>query len=161
MSPDPSSGSVRDPSGDPSDGGAAGLPSVYSGDFEEFWHTFPRKDGKREALKAWKKLTGAEKASAITDVPRRTEANWAGRDTDKIPHAATYLNQRRWEDDLAANRIAVLAPRRLSPKRQELFESIQRHQARERSNGSVTGAEGAHEGRRDLDTPADGRGGGG
>ena len=146
MAPDPSSGSVRDPSGDPSDGGAAGLPSVYSDDFEEFWHTFPRKDGKREALKAWKKLSGSEKASATADVPRRMKANWAGRELDKIPHAATYLNQRRWEDDLAENRVATPAPPRLSPKRQALFESIQRLEAREASNGTVSGGKGSSEG---------------
>ncbi len=159
MAPDPSFRSIRDPSADPPDGDAAGLPSVYSDDFEEFWRAFPRKDGKREALKAWKKLSGSEKASATADVPRRMKANWAGRELDKIPHAATYLNQRRWEDDLAENRVASPAPPRLSPGRQAAFESIRRLEAREASNGTVSGGKGSPEGQHYLDAAAHGRGG--
>jgi len=111
MTPDPSSGSVlSDPSEDPP-GGAAGSAFKYPDDFEEFWRVFPGStDGKREALKAWKKLTSVEKATAIADLPLRLAANWAGKETDKIPRASTYLNQKRWEDDLQANRIPAPAP---------------------------------------------------
>jgi hypothetical protein len=159
VAPDPSSGSVlSDPSMDPSTGGAAGSGFKYSDDFENFWFTYPHKEGKVEAFKTWKKLTSAEKAIAVADVPLRLAANWAGKEMGKIPYGSSYLNQRQWEDDLVqANRIVVPAPRRLSPKRQELFESIQRLEAREASNGTVSGGKGSSEGQHNLDEPADGR----
>ncbi len=162
-SPDPSSGSVRDPSDEPSNGDAAVSAFAYPHEFEEFWRAFPRRDAKREALKAWKKLTNAEKALAVADVPERMQANWAGRELQMIPHAATYLNQRRWGDDLAQNQTALPRARpQLSPKRQELFDSIQRAQAREASgNGTVGSDEGAVKGIGDLDESAVRRGGAG
>jgi len=114
MSPDPSFGSVlSDPSEDPSRG-AAGSKFKYPDDFEEFWRIYPNGNGKREALRAWKKLTSIEKATAAADVPRRLTANWAGKETDDLPHASTYLNQKRWEDDIMANRIAGPA-RKVAP----------------------------------------------
>ena len=92
-----------------------GTGAVYPLEFEKFWRIWPgATDGKTEALKAWKKLTSAEKAMAIEDLPLRLKANWAGKETDKLPRASTYLNQKRWQDELRPNRIAALAPRRLS-----------------------------------------------
>jgi hypothetical protein len=115
MAPDPSSGSVlSDPSKDPPSG-AAGSKFKYSDDFEEFWRIYPNRNGKRKAFEAWRKLTSGEKATAEADVPRRLTMNWSGRETEKIPHASTYLNQHQWEDDLAANRIVAVTTPRLSP----------------------------------------------
>lgn len=115
MSPDPSFRSVSsDQSEDPSRA-VPGSKFKYPDDFEEFWRIFPgATDGKRKALKAWKKLTSVEKATAIADLPLRLAANWAGKETDKIPRASTYLNQKRWEDDIMANRIAGPA-RKVAP----------------------------------------------
>jgi hypothetical protein len=119
--------SVRsDPSVDPKTSGDAAQQFWYPADFQKFWNSFPRKDGKREALKAWKKLTPGEKAAVLADVPLRVTHNWAGRETEKIPHASTYLNQHRWEDDIMANRIVTqglrVAPD-LSPS-QELLRQL-------------------------------------
>jgi hypothetical protein len=112
MAPDPSPGSVRsDPSMDSS---ACGSRSKYSDDFENFWFTYPNKQGKVEAFKTWKKLSSAEKASAVADVPLRLAANWAGKELDDLPYGSTYLNNRRWEDELRANRIVTPAAPRLS-----------------------------------------------
>jgi hypothetical protein len=120
-------GSVRsDPSVDPKTPGDAAHQFEYPADFQKFWDSFPRKDGKREALKAWQKLTPGEKAAVLADVPLRVTHNWAGRETEKIPHASTYLNQHRWEDDIMANRIVTqglrVAPD-LSPS-QELLRQL-------------------------------------
>jgi hypothetical protein len=134
-------GSVNiDPSVDPNTPGAAVPEADYPDDFLKFWRAFPRKDGKREALKAWQKLTRDEKAAAIADVPPRCANNWAGRETEKIPHASTYLNQKRWEDDIAPNRIAT--PARVAPDlspgqellRQMHSEAVDRERARSDRN---------------------------
>ena len=159
MAPDPSSGSVpSDPSMDPSTCGAGGSGFRYPDDFLEFWRVFPGADGKRAALKAWKKLTEFEKASAIADVPKRLLANWAGKELHKLPNASTYLNERRWEDELQANRIVVPGPPRLSPRRQELFESIQREKAKEEINETVPSQTGVAQVQHHLDESADRRG---
>ncbi len=136
VSPDPSSGSVRsDPSMDPSASGAGGSGFRYPDDFLEFWRVFPGTDGKRAALKAWGKLTSSEKASAIADVPQRLVANWAGKELHKLPNASTYLNQRRWEDELQANRIVAPAPQRL-PKGMEQLREAWKEARHHEENGS-------------------------
>lgn len=74
--------------------------------FTEFWDTYPRKVAKQNAIKAWKK-TGALDSQALTDtiiadVKRRLDGEWKGKELQYIPHPATYLNQRRWEDESSA-----------------------------------------------------------
>ncbi|MDE2254178.1 MAG: hypothetical protein KGL42_07945 [Betaproteobacteria bacterium] len=73
-----------------------------SAGFAEFWKTYPRKQGKGNALKAWGRLKPdtdlqAKLISAIT--LQRISPDWQ-RDNGKfIPHPATWLNGRRWEDE--------------------------------------------------------------
>jgi hypothetical protein len=155
-------GSVRsDPSVDPNIRGEGDQGFEYPTDFRNFWSSFPRKDGKREALKEWLKLTHREKAIVLADVPLRVANNWAGRETVKLPHASTYLNEHRWEDDIMANRIVgkglKVAPD-LSPGqellRQMHSEAGDRERARsDRNLEHGQGALAAPTGR-----PADGRG---
>lgn len=69
--------------------------------FEDFWKVYPRRVSKQTALKAWMKLKADETLTGkiVEDVRRRIEGEWRGRDVQYIPHPATYLNQRRWEDE--------------------------------------------------------------
>lgn len=74
--------------------------------FEDFWNLYPRKVAKQNAVKAWRKI-GADDSQAIIDsimanVRERINGEWKGKDVQYIPHPATYLNQRRWEDEPAA-----------------------------------------------------------
>ena len=74
--------------------------------FSDFWAVYPRKVSKQTALKAWRKL-GVDDSMAIADtiiadVQRRVTGEWKGKDVQYIPHPATYLNQRRWEDEVTA-----------------------------------------------------------
>jgi hypothetical protein len=74
--------------------------------FDEFWAAYPetKKVGKVAAEKAWRKLKpdAALIATIIADVKKRA---WHP-DPQFIPHASTYLNGRRWEDE-AAPAVAV------------------------------------------------------
>lgn len=71
--------------------------------FDAFWALYPVKKAKEMAFKAWVKLAPDDdlqdiilKAVAL----HSTSDEWK-RDGGKfIPHAATYLNQKRWEDQL-------------------------------------------------------------
>lgn len=75
----------------------------YTALFEQFWQAYPRKTAKPNAFKAWQKLRADEDAflpkAIIGDVEKRTRLRFWPLDASKIPHPATWLNQRRWEDE--------------------------------------------------------------
>ncbi len=81
------------------DGVASG---VYSEDFLEFWSAYPKKMGKGAAFKVFikLKLTKKDKADILTalDWQKKSE-QWLRDNGQFIPYPATYLNQRRWEDE--------------------------------------------------------------
>ena len=75
----------------------------YSGEFEELWRAYPRRDGsKAEAFKSYQQaiqkgtdhgriIEGVRELSAHADRERVEQRH--------LPHATTWLNQRRWESD--------------------------------------------------------------
>lgn len=78
----------------------------FSPAFDDFWKLYPRKVAKQNAFKAWRKI-GAEDSQALIDsimanVRQRINGEWKGKDVQYIPYPATYLNQRRWEDEPTA-----------------------------------------------------------
>lgn len=69
--------------------------------FDRFWQVYPNADGKQVALKAWAKIDPDVEtvAKILADVERRRRSpQWTKDGGQFIPHASTYLNQRRWED---------------------------------------------------------------
>jgi hypothetical protein len=75
--------------------------SRYPSDFEAWWVLYPRKVAKTAAAKAWKTARGRATFDQLHDGLRRSVATWhtEGRAPDKIPHASTWLNGCRWEDE--------------------------------------------------------------
>lgn len=67
--------------------------------FDEFWEQYPRKVAKQDALKAWKKLKADETADALEALPGHLR-KWAKMESKFIPHPASWLNGRRWEDNV-------------------------------------------------------------
>lgn len=67
-----------------------------------FWNEYPEKVAKAKALQVWNKMTDEEKQKAIVAIKKQVEAkHFRGRDgKDYVPHPATWLNQRRWEDEI-------------------------------------------------------------
>lgn len=69
--------------------------------FEKFWKAYPRKVGKAAAEKSWGKINPEQalidNILASIEAHQRTE-QWL--DSKFIPHPATFLNQRRWEDEI-------------------------------------------------------------
>ena len=69
--------------------------------FDGFWSRYPRKVAKANAWKAWAALKPdsalVETISTALEAQRRSEA-WTRDDGRFIPHAATWLRGRRWED---------------------------------------------------------------
>ena len=62
--------------------------------FGQFWELYPRKTSKQLASKAFAKLSDENQQKAISNIARL----YANTEVQFIPHAATYLNQARWED---------------------------------------------------------------
>jgi hypothetical protein len=93
----------------------------YTEAFEKFWKAYPRRVSKLPASKAFEKLEPDQQLAAQTDVEKRNRMHWWSGDPRKIPHAATYLNAHRfedeWEEDLIARREAMpsSAPRDYKP----------------------------------------------
>lgn len=74
-------------------------PPVPQG-FADFWNAYPNKKGKQPALKKW--LRGNFDWAVIqkTLEQQKRLRDWVKCDGKYIPHATTYLNQKRWEDVL-------------------------------------------------------------
>ena len=69
--------------------------------FDEFWMLYPRKVAKASAKKSWNKLSEEQQLAAAKAISNHCQY-WKAKETalDYIPHASTWLNQERWEDEL-------------------------------------------------------------
>lgn len=63
--------------------------------FDVFWNLYPKKVGKQDAMKAWKKLTEEEYEFAIEGVGDFVK----GKEKQFIKNPSAYLNGKRWEDE--------------------------------------------------------------
>lgn len=78
--------------------------------FERFWAVYPRKTAKDTARKEFIRLAPDD---AMTDAmvakvrQARASAQWLKDDGQFIPHARTWLHQKRWEDEHTPARAAV------------------------------------------------------
>lgn len=77
----------------------------YAPEFEELWALYPRKTGKGAAYKAWQKLKASKALNAkiATSIAAYKQTRqWLKDDGQYIPHFATFINQRRFDDDPGA-----------------------------------------------------------
>ena len=70
----------------------------YSSEFETFWATYPRKEAKRQAWKAWGKAIERATPEQITAGARRY-ADDPNRSDQFTKHGSTWLNADGWEDE--------------------------------------------------------------
>lgn len=76
---------------------------IHANQFAEFWKSYPRKIGKGAAESSWMKIKPDKSLAAeiITAVEDQKESDQWTRDNGQyIPHPATWLNQKRWEDEV-------------------------------------------------------------
>lgn len=80
----------------------AAAPAVKEPDlFDAFWSHYPRKDNKAQARKAWPKACKRLSPERLVKAAEVWAGWWveAGKDREHIPHAATWLNNDRWNDE--------------------------------------------------------------
>ena len=67
--------------------------------FEKFWVQYPNKKVKQNAKKSFMRLLKKE-ILAIFDVYEDHLVSWHGKEKKFIPHPSTWINQKRWEDEV-------------------------------------------------------------
>ena len=73
----------------------------YTKGFTAFWAVYPRREGKGRAWDIWTSGDLDKKLSEILDgvAMYKCSKSWMKDGGAFVPHPATWLNQRRWEDD--------------------------------------------------------------
>ncbi len=76
--------------------------AVEPAEFSEFWNVYPNHKGRAVALRSWLKLKPspevvAQLHGAVTW--QREQPSWKKERGQFVPMLATWLNQRRWEDE--------------------------------------------------------------
>jgi hypothetical protein len=71
--------------------------------FDAFWQAYPRKTAKPQAAKAFARLRPddtllSEMLSALTLQSQSDQ--WQREGGQFVPHASTWINNRRWEDQM-------------------------------------------------------------
>lgn len=78
----------------------------YTEAFEAFWLAYkpkPDSSNKLTASRAWARLSKLERERVMSVLPNHPVFD---REVEFVPHPATFLNQRRWEDPGVAERVA-------------------------------------------------------
>lgn len=80
---------------------SSALSSGYPQDFEAWYSLYPRKRNKADAAAAWPQARALATWEQLIEGLKRSIAVWEREKTppDKIPHPATWLSKRRWEDE--------------------------------------------------------------
>lgn len=70
-------------------------------DFTTFWEIYPRRVSKKDAEKAWNKLTTEQRFCAMQAIPIHVRY-WqlSGTTREYLPYPASWLRGERWEDEL-------------------------------------------------------------
>jgi hypothetical protein len=79
----------------------------YSDYFLKFWKVYPSKKAKEAAWKAFKKLKVDDDFLAML-IKAINQQGLPSRDIQFVPHASTWLNGKRWEDEITAPTTNVM-----------------------------------------------------
>ena len=94
--------------------------------FKQFWKLYPRKIAKLVAERSWKRLPKKD-INAIFKVLHEHLIRWKYKEIQYIPHASTWLNQRRWEDELEPIPVKNTNPiyKNIENERKKFLKKIQ------------------------------------
>lgn len=78
--------------------------------FDRFWAAYPRHENKQAAKKAFAKADPDEELllTILTSIEKqKSSSQWQENGGQYIPHPATWLNGRRWEDEIQPQRAPL------------------------------------------------------
>lgn len=107
-------------------------------DFELFWKSYPKKIGKKDALKAFQKarksgLPEIEVVVASIEKQRKSD-QWRRDNGQYIPNPSTWLNQGRWDDELREGPGRKLTTQELAQR--EISEWLEEEEAKDGTEDS-------------------------
>ncbi len=73
--------------------------------FSDFWDAYPRKENKKKAHSIWMKKKLDALADKIIDDVKTRHAEHASWIEGFVPHASTYLNGERWQDEIIREKV--------------------------------------------------------
>jgi hypothetical protein len=73
---------------------------VYTEEFDTVWIMYGKKGNKMSSYKSWLRLTREEHGQCVIHIPNYIENHKMHGKSDYLPHLSTYLNQKRWTDEL-------------------------------------------------------------
>jgi hypothetical protein len=80
-------------------------------EFDTFWNQYPKKQGKDAARKAWGKLNPDHTLNTIILTrleQQKASEQWQRENGKYIPHASTWINGKRWEDELQVKPMRLM-----------------------------------------------------
>jgi hypothetical protein len=106
--------------------------------FSRFWQAYPRKDNRADAEKAFAKLNPSEeKLAEILEVIERQKAvgclqpKTAADGRSVIPHASSWINKKRWDDELPGGSDQSIYPTFKDTDHEITPEEANAHRARQ------------------------------
>lgn len=88
----------------PDGDGATPVVNIQEKHFDEFWAIYPKKTGKQAAFKSWQRVKPTaelhNRIIAAVTAATKTE-QWQRENGRYIPNPTTWLNQGRWDDEIA------------------------------------------------------------
>lgn len=81
--------------------------------FERFWKAYPRGEGKQAAKRAWNKLKPDAALRRTMALALKAQLDTPDYNGGIFPHASTWLNGRRWTDELDKTVSVSQAPREI------------------------------------------------
>jgi len=73
---------------------------AYTEAFEILWQSYGKRGNKQTSRKAFLRLSDKDKRAMIQRIPEYVTAHQNANKMEFLPHLSTFINQRRWEDEL-------------------------------------------------------------
>jgi len=83
-------------------------PVSKSDDFVVVWSAYPKKVGKGSAEKAWQKHKPSLAVVLQAIEKQKNSEQWSKDNGQFIPHLATWLNGKRWEDEVTEDKVKTI-----------------------------------------------------
>lgn len=80
----------------------------FTEDFESFWKAYPKKVGKGAAEKAWQKHKPPLDVVLEAIEKQKDSDQWSKDNGQFIPHPTTWLNGKRWEDEVTDEKVKTI-----------------------------------------------------
>lgn len=94
-------------------------------EFEKFWSAYPRKAGnKQKAFEAFKKADVSLDVLLAAIENQKQSAQWSKDNGQFIPHPTTWLNGKRWNDEMTGTTVPCGALGQLGEAEEEAIRRV-------------------------------------